>query len=294
MSAYRFIAAEKANHPVALMCRVLGVSRSGFYAWRSRPPSRRELDDRGLSASIRAIHLASGRTYGAPRIWAELRADGHRISRKRVARLMRASRLQGIHQRRRWRSPKSVTGPSAPDRLRRRFVASAPDRIWAADITYVGTSQGWAFLAVVMDLHSRRIVGWQLASHLRTELVLDALEGAIARRRPAPGLVHHSDHGSQYLSAPFIEHLHRAGILPSMGARRSAYDNAVVESFFATLKREHAHRRRFRTPAEAHRSIGTWIEEFYNVRRRHSTLGYLSPDEFERKEESAQRLERVR
>lgn len=293
MSTYRFIVAEKANHPVALMCRVLGVSRSGFYAWCARPPSRRELDDRGLNTRIREIHLASGRTYGAPRIWAELRTQGHRVSRKRVARLMRSARLQGIHQRR-WRSPKAVVGPSVPDRVQRRFTAPAPDRIWVADITYVGTQRGWVFLAVVMDLHSRRIVGWELDSHMRTTLALDALEGAIDERRPAPGLVHHSDHGAQYLSAAFTERLDRAGILPSMGARRSAYDNAVVESFFATLKREHAPRRRFRDPAEARQSIGAWIDGFYNVRRRHSALGYLSPMEFERLPSAERKLAGVR
>ena len=281
MSAYRFIAAERANYPVALMCRVLGVSRSGFYAWRSRPPSRRELDDRALIEKIRQIHADSRRTYGAPRIWAELRFEGYRLSRKRVARLMRAARLQGLHQRRTWRSPRTPTRPSPPDRVRRRFVASAPNRIWVADITYVFTAQGSAFLAVVMDLHSRSIVGWELAPHLLADLPLAALESAITARRPARGLIHHSDHGARYASAVFAERLDRAGILPSMGALRSAYDNAVVESFFATLKRESAHRRRFHTRAEARYGIGEWIQ-FYNSRRRHSALGYRSPHEFER------------
>jgi putative transposase len=281
VSAYRFIAAERANHPVALMCRVLGVSRSGFYDWCSRPPSRRELDDRSLTVRIRRIHLESRRTYGAPRITAELHAQGVVVSRKRVARLMRAARIQGIHQRRPWRSPKPAVLSQVPDLLRRRFTAEVPDRIWAGDITYIGTRRGWGFLAVVVDLHSRKVVGWHLGQSLRTETALLALEDAIARRRPAPGLVHHSDHGIQYTSRAFAERLERAGIKPSMGSLRSAYDNAVVESFFATLRREHAHGRRFISVEEARISIGGWIEDFYNCQRRHSTLHYLSPTEFE-------------
>jgi putative transposase len=282
VSAYRFIAAERANHPVALMCRVLGVSRSGFYDWCSRPPSKRELDDRSLTVQIRRIHLASRRTYGAPRITAELRSQGVVVSRKRVARLMQAARIQGIHQRRPWRSPKPAALSEVPDLVGRRFTAEAPDRIWAADITYIATRSGWGFLAVVLDLHSRRVVGWHLGHSLKTEAALRALDEAIARRRPAPGLVHHSDHGTQYTSRAFAERLERAGIRPSMGSLRSAYDNAVVESFFATLKREHAHGRRFTTIEGARSSIGGWIEGFYNAHRRHSALHYLSPVEFER------------
>lgn len=280
MSAYRFIAAERANHPVVLMCKVLGVSRSGFYEWSTRPPSRRSVDDRSLTHTIARIHHASRGTYGAPRITAELRAEGIRVSRKRVARLMRAARLQGKHLRR----PPSVRRKGfkrpVPDLLGRCFDPVAPDRIWASDITYVATAQGWLYLAIVMDLHSRKVVGWATAAHMRTELPLGALEMALARRRPPRGLIHHSDHGSQFLSVDFAERTTQAGIALSMGAHGSALDNAVVESFFATIKRERLDER-FPTRAHAHRAIAEWIEVFYNLRRRHSFLGYLSPVEFE-------------
>lgn len=293
MSAYRFIAAERANYPVALMCRVLEVSRSGFYDWCSRPPSRREIDDRSLTARIVEIHRSSRGAYGAPRITAELRAGGLLVSRKRVARLMRAARLQGRHLRRPpSQRAKGFVRP-VPDLLRRRFDPGAPDRAWGADITYVATSQGWLHLAVVLDLHSRRVVGWATAPHIRTELPLAALEMAIERRRPPAGLIHHSDHGSQFLSETFTERTRRAGIVLSMGGRRSAYDNAMVESFFATIKREGL-RGRFLTRAHAHTTIAEWIETFYNPRRRHSALGYVSPIEFERLKTRIQEDPRVR
>jgi transposase InsO family protein len=293
VSAYRFIAAERANYPVALMCRVFGVSRSGFYGWCTRPPSRRELDDRALTARIREIHRDVRGAYGAPRITAELRAQGTRISRKRVARLMRAARLQGIHLRR-WRVPRQMVAASVPDLVNRHFGAAAPDRLWGADITYVPTAQGWTFMAVVVDMHSRLVVGWATADHLRTELPLAALEMAVLRRRPPRGLIHHSDHGAQFTSELFARHAARAGISLSMGGRRSAYDNAVVESFFATLKRERLLGERFLTRAHARSAIAEWVEVFYNTRRRHSSLGYLSPVEFERLAAVTKRKERVR
>lgn len=294
MSAYRFIAAERANHPVATMCRVLGVSRSGFYDWCTRPPSRRELDDRALARRIVEIHRGTRGAYGAPRIAAELRAEGVRISRKRVARLMRAARLQGKHLRR-WRLPhRDQVGDPVPDLVDRRFDPGSGDRVWASDITDVGTAQGWLHLAVVMDLHSRRVVGWSTADHLRTELPLGALEMALAHRRPARGLVHHSDHGPQFTSAAFAERTAAAGIALSMGAIGSAYDNAVVESFFATIKRERLGDERFLTRAHARSVIAEWIEVFYNCRRRHSRLGYLSPVEFEHAETASKKKERVR
>lgn len=280
MSAYRFIAAERANYPVALMCRVLQVSRSGFYDWCRRPPSRRAIEADTLIRTIRTAHAASRGTYGAPRIAAELRARGMRISTKRVARLMRTARLQGTHLRRRPRSAPPGR-PTAPDLVRRSFRPPGPDRIWASDITYLNTGQGWMHLAVVLDLHSRRVVGWRLAPHLRTELVVGALQMAIARRGPAHGLVHHSDRGTQYTSEEFTDHLRRLGIAPSFGGRRSALDNAPVESFFATLKREIPSAGGFLTRAHARAAVGEWIEVFYNCRRRHSSLGYLSPVEFE-------------
>ncbi len=294
MSAYRFIAAERASFPVALMCQVLGVSRSGFYDWATRAPSRRSVDDRSLTQQIRQIHHDSRGVYGAPRITAQLRAQGLRVSRKRVARLMRAGRLQGRHLRRPLSErPKAFHRPM-PDLLARRFDPGALDRAWAADITYVATSQGWLYLAVVMDLHSRRVVGWASADHLRTELPLSALEMALAQRRPPRGLIHHSDHGTQFTSYEFAERTAKAGIRLSMGATGTAYDNAVVESFFATLKRERLSDERFLTRAHAHRAIAEWIEVFYNRQRRHSSLGYLSPLEFERARATIRQKKRVR
>ena len=294
MSAYRFIAAERASYPVALMCEVLGVSRSGFYDWASRRPSRRSIEDRSHTQRIIAIHRASRGAYGAPRITAELRAEGVHISRKRVARLMRAARLQGRHLR---RAPsirhKGFRRP-VPDLVARRFDPGALDRVWASDITYVATAQGWLHLAVVMDLHSRKVVGWATAGHLRTELPLGALEMALAHRRPARGLIHHSDHGAQFLSDEFTERTRKAGIALSMGGAGSAYDNAVVESFFATIKRERLRDERFLTRAHAHSAIAEWIEVFYNRQRRHSTLGYLSPVEFERAERASRKKRSVR
>jgi putative transposase len=294
VSTYRFIAAERANYPVATMCRVLGVSRSGFYDWTTRPPSRRELDDRGLTSRIVQIHRSSRGAYGAPRITAELRAEGVRISRKRVARLMRAARLQGKHLRRPSSTRRKGFHRPMPDLVGRRFAPEVRDRIWAADITYVATVQGWLHLAVVMDLHSRKVVGWAMADHLRTELPLGALEMAISNREPGHGLIHHSDHGAQFMSVEFAERTAKAGIALSMGGTGSAYDNAVVESFFATIKRERLHDERFLTRAHARSAIAEWIEAFYNCRRRHSTLGYLSPVEFERAEAISEQKERVR
>jgi putative transposase len=282
MSTYRFIAAERESFGVRMCCRHLGVSPSAFYDWQRRPPSRREVDNRALAKRIGEIHESSRGTYGAPRITAELRADGVRICRKRVARLMRLERLQGVHiRRRRWRKGTGELAP-APDRVARAFRTGEPDRVWVADITYVATEEGWLHLAAIEDLFSRRIVGWAMAPHLRTELVVDALEMAISNRRPARGLVHHSDQGTQFTSFAFGRRLREAGILPSMGAVGTAYDNAVVESFFSTLKRELVHRERFATRAEARSAIFEFIEVFYNRQRRHSTIGMVSPTAFER------------
>lgn len=286
MSAYRFIAAERANHPVALMCRVLGVSTSGFYEWCARPPSPRSIADRVLLEQIREVHERSRRTYGAPRICAELRSGGTRVSRKRVARLMARAGICGVHLRKAWRRPGTAVRAAAPDLVRRSFDPPAPDRIWATDITYVGTRAGWAHLAVVLDLHSRRVVGWHVAPHLRTPLVTGALDMAIVRRRPSPGLVLHSDNGAQFVSQAFAEHLAGRGLIASMGRPGTAYDNAVVESFFSTIKREHLRRCRFADHKEARASIGEWIECFYNPVRRHSRLGYQSPEEFESRKAS--------
>lgn len=282
MSIYRFIAAERATFGTKMLCLHLGVSTSAFYDWQRRPPSRREVDNRSLTRRISQIHESSHGTYGAPRVTAELRAEGIRVSRKRVARLMRSARLQGVHiRRRRWRKGPGELGP-APDRVARRFRTEAPDVVWVADITSIMTDEGWLHLSAVEDLFSRRIVGWAMAPHLRAELVIDAVEMAIANRRPAPGLVHHSDQGPQFTSFAFGRKLRESGILASMGAVGTAYDNAVAESFFSTLKRELCHRVHFRTRAQARSAIFEFVEVFYNRRRRHSTIGMVSPVEFER------------
>jgi putative transposase len=282
VKVFEFIQAEKAHHHVRTLCRLLGVSRSGFYAWSSRPPSRHDVEDERLSRSIRRIHESSRRTYGAPRIHAELVFDGVAISRKRVARLMRQAQLSGLHRPRRTRTTlRGLDLAPAPDLVERNFSPQGPDRIWVADITYIRTWEGWLYLAAVMDLYSRKIVGWSMASHLRTELVADALDMAIVRRRPAPGLVHHSDRGCQYTSLGFGRKLRESGILPSMGAVGTAYDNAVAESFFATFKKDLIHRSPWPTRDGAKLATFDYIEVFYNRQRRHSTLGQISPAAFE-------------
>ena len=275
---------EKAIYPIAMLCRVLGVSPSGYYAWRTRGPSARAQADAALLARIRSAHEGSRRTYGAPRIHADLRAAGVRCGRKRVARLMRRAGLVGCH-RRRYVGTTVQDRPATPasDRVQRQFVASAPDQLWTADITAIPTLAGFLYLAVVLDVFSRRIVGWAMASHLRTELVLTALEMAIWNRRPARGVIHHSDHGCQYTSLAFGARCQQAGIVPSMGSVGDCYDNAVTESFFATLECELLARERFRTLAAAELAVFDYIEGFYNPHRRHSTLGYQSPAAYERR-----------
>ncbi len=270
------------EHKVARLCRVLGVSRSGYYAWQKRAPSRRAQRDGELLAQIREAHAKSRRTYGSPRVHAELRARGVRCSRKRVARLMRTAGLSARRVRR-----KAVTTdskhdqPVAPNLLGRDFSAPAPDLRWAADITYVPTAEGWLYLAVILDLFSRRVVGHACAATLATALVAEALALACGRRRVNTDLVHHSDRGSQYASAEYRARLAQAGAQASMSRRGDCYDNAVVESFFGTLKTELIHNRRYATRAEARADIFEYVEVFYNRERRHSTLGYLSPAEYE-------------
>ena len=283
MRVFRFVHAEKATHDVKAMCRMLGVSRSGYYAWRSRPPSARAICDAELIERIRLIHECSRRTYGAPRIWADLREDGVFIGRKRVARLMRTGGIQGLCRRRRRRSKGARALHPAGDLLRREFRTALPNRVWAADITDFPTAEGPLHVAAVMDLFSRALVGWSMATHLRAELVIDALEMAAARRRPEPGLIHHSDQGPQYTSYVFGRHLRAAGILQSMGRTGTPADNAVIESFFDTMKLELLTGRRYRTREEAKAAIFEWIEVFYNRLRRHSTIGNVSPAEFERR-----------
>ena len=274
--------ANQACHRVAAMCRVLGVSPSGYYAWRGRGRSLRAKRDEELRGAIRTLHEESRGTYGAPRVHAELMAQGCRVSRKRVARLMREAGLAGVSRRRGMRTTRvDQSHCVVPDRVERQFQAEAPDRLWVADITYVPTWTGFVYLAIVLDVFSRRVVGWSMTHHLRTELVLGALNMALAQRRPE-GVVHHSDSGSQYTSLAFGKRCREMGVLPSTGSAGDCFDNAMAESFFATLECELLDRRSFRTQAQARMAIFQFIEGWYNPRRRHSALGYLSPNDFER------------
>ena len=284
--SFRLIEAERAQHAVSLLCSVLGVTRAGFYAWKRRPPSARELQDRQLLELIGRIHERSKETYGVPRIHAELAEDhGVRIARKRVARLMRRLGIEGVS--RRGKRPRTTTlaaqAPAAEDLVRRQFKAPGPDRLWVADITYVPTREGFLFLAAVIDAFSRRCVGWSMRNDLRAELVLDALGMAITQRQPRHGLIHHSDRGSQYTSLAFGKTLTDAGVLQSIGRRGDAFENAVAESFFATLETELFDRTTFMTRDQARIGVFDFIEGFYNPRRRHSALGYLSPDVYEQR-----------
>ena len=282
MSAYRLIEAEKARHSVPLLCKLLGVSRSGYYAWRRRPPSERTRFDAVLSEKIETIHRNSRATYGAPRVHAELKAIGIRCSRKRVARLMRRAKLRGCLRGRRMRTTHKVAlQQAAADLVERNFASEEPDQLWVADITYVRSKEGFVYLAFILDACSRKVVGWSMATHLRTGIVVDALQMAIARRKPSPGLVHHSDRGVQYTSLFFGKRLEDEGLLPSMGRVGSAYDNALAEAFVATLKTELLYRSSWPTREVVKTAIFEYIEGFYNTRRRHSALGYLSPAEFE-------------
>ena len=288
MSLFRFIAAEKANHSISLMCRLLGVSRSGFHAWERRPPSDRALADAWLVERITTIHRGSRGTYGARRIHAALAQQGVRVGRKRVERLMRAHRLTGAVPRKRAKTTIRVAGVRAADDLvLRNFKPSAGNQLWVADIKYIPTAAGWLYLAAVVDCFSRRVVGWSMRDDLRAELVVDALEMAVARRRPGPGLVHHSDQGSQYVSLLFGQRCRAADIEISMGWT-SAHDNAVAESFFASLTKDLLRRRTLRSRAEARTAVFDYIETFYNPIRLHSTLDYLSPDDYEKMKEEEQ------
>jgi putative transposase len=276
------VTAHQAFHHVATTCRVLGVSPSGYYAWRKRPLSARARADVELTAEIQAIHRESRGTYGAPRVHAELAAQGVRVGRKRVARLMRRAGVYGVSRRRPFRTTvRDETARPAPDLVDRQFQAAGPDRLWVADITYVPTWAGFLFLAVVLDAWSRRVIGWAMETHLRTELVLAALDMAVAQRRPTD-VIHHSDQGCQYTSLAFGHRCRDAGVRPSMGSVGDAYDNALCESFFATLECELLDRERFRTPAEARLAVFDFIEGWYNPHRRHSALAYLSPLVYER------------
>lgn len=265
------------------MCRVLGVSPSGYYAWLKRSPSALAERDAALRAQIEQIHRRSRGTYGRPRIYAELKESGERVSPKRVARLMKESSLQGASRRRRVVTTQrdEHTRP-APDLVKRRFTAEGPDQLWVADITHIPTRTGFLYLAVVLDAWSRRIVGWAMATHLRTGLVLDALDMALAQRRPKQ-VIHHSDQGSQYTSYAFGSRCREAGVRPSMGSVGDCYDNALCESFFATLECELLDQHDFKAPDAAKRGVFDFIEGWYNPHRRHSAIGQISPLRFERR-----------
>ena len=278
----------KAEHHVATMARTLGVSPSGFYARRTRPRSLHSFADEIVVDLIHKIHAESRGTYGAPRVQAELRiASGIGISRKRIARLMRQAGLQGVSRRRIHRTTvRDARATPAPDLVRRAFRAAAPNTLWVADITYVPTLAGFLYLACVLDVCTRRVVGWAMRTTLETEIVTAALDMAIARTRPAAGLIHHSDHGSQYTSFVFGARCREARIVPSMGSVGDAYDNAMAESFFATLECELLDREHFGTREEARTKIFDFLETWYNPRRRHSALDYASPMEYERRYEN--------
>ncbi len=283
MRIFRFIAAKKAEHSIQIMCRVLEVSRSGFHAWAVREPSTRTLADTALTGRIAEIHKQSRSTYGSPRVHAELRLEDYvRVGRKRVERLMRSAGLSGQLKHRRGNTTIRVKGVrTAPDLVERDFDPIAPNRLWCADITYIRTWEGWLYLASVMDCYSRRIVGWAIAEHMRKELVIDALEMAVARRHPDAGVVHHSDMGSQYTSLIFTRRCRVVGIDVSVGSRGDCFDNAVLESFHASLKKDLIYRRSWPTKTEARTAVFDYIEAFYNRRRRHSKLGMLSPVAYE-------------
>ena len=264
------------------MCGELGVSTAGFYAWRNRPPSARTVRDAVLTGLITAIHQRLHGNPGVRRVWAELTAAGQRISAKRVHRLMQAADLQGRHPKQ-WKVT-TVMGDNpapAPDLIGRKFTAAAPDTAWCGDITYIKTWDGWAYLATVIDLHSRALVGWALDTHMRTSLITDALVMAISRRQPAGSVIFHSDRGTQYTSGGFAKFCEKNDIRRSMGRTGTCYDNAVAESFFATYKKELIHTKPWPTLKRLRQETFLWIEGYYNTRRRHSTLGYLTPTEYE-------------
>lgn len=279
---YRVIQAYAGRYPLRLMCRTMAVSPAGYYAWCARPESARAAANRALLTDIRQLHRESRQTYGSPRIWHALREQGHRVGEHRVARLMRHDGLRAKTTMK-WRATtqSSHQFPVAVNQLNRQFTVAAPNRVWAGDLTYIWTMEGWLYLAVLLDLYSRAVIGWAMGRRLTGELTQQALEMALYRRQPKPGLLHHSDQGSQYAATAYQQHLRAAGITGSMSRRGNCWDNACVESFFGTLKQELIHHRRYRTREEAKQEIFEYLEVFYNRQRRHSTLGYQSPAEYE-------------
>ena len=281
---FRFIEAEKAYYPIRLLCWCLAVSRSGFYAWRKRPASAHARQDRCLKVEIAASHTASRHSYGSPRILRDLLEDGHRVSRKRVARLMRELGLEGRRKRRfRATTDSRHRFPVAPNVLMRDFEVDAPNTAWVTDITYVATLEGWLYLAVILDLFSRRVVGYAMSERIDRALVLEALREALRHRPEARDLIHHSDRDSQYASHDYRDALDQAGIMCSMSRRGNCWDNAVAESFFGTLKTELLYELPLQARGVTQEVVAEYIDNFYNVRRRHSSLDYMSPIEFELK-----------
>jgi putative transposase len=286
---FRLIDAEKAKLPVGRMCALLDVSPSGYYAWRSRKPSRRQLDDMVFLAHIRAHFAASRRTYGSPRMHVELSEEGLAIGRHRVARLMSENGLRANQKRRFKRTTDSDHGgPVAANLIDQNFACNGPNQKWGADISYIWTAEGWLYLAIVLDFHSRRIVGWAISDRLKRDLALRALQRAITMRQPPPGLIHHSDRGSQYCSDDYRRLVKNAGMVASMSGKGNCYDNAIVETVFKTIKSELIWRTSFQTRHQADKSIGNYIDGFYNPVRRHSALGFKSPIRFEAETAMAQ------
>lgn len=279
---FSFIHAEKANHPIKTLCRILEVSRQGYYAWSTRPPNPRVNDDVALCKAVRKVFDASEQRYGSPRVLRELRALGVSVSKRRVERAMRGMGLTPPAPRRHRRTTfRNEQDAAAPNELARDFTATRPNERWVTDITYIWTREGWAYAAVILDLFSRSVVGWAIDSTLETSLVLRALDAAILRRRPTAGLLHHSDRGCQYTSFDYRSRLAELGVTVSMSRKGNCWDNAVAESFFATLKKELIHRRSWSTRAEVRSALFEYIEVFYNRRRRHSHLGYKTPAQVE-------------
>ena len=283
--------ANQADAKVRTMCRVLQVSPSGYCAWRDRAPSQRAIDNAVLTERIRAVHTESDATYGMPRVRAELIDQGMKVGRQRVARLMRLAHIRGVSRRRAWvvTTRRDKDKQPAPDLVKREFKADGPNQLWVADMTYVPTWAGFIYLAVVLDVWSRRVVGWAIGESMTAELVLAALNMALQQRKPE-GVIHHSDQGSQYTSVAFGERCKKMGVRPSMGTVGDAYDNAMAESFFASLECELIDRKSWQTKTEARLALFTYIEAWYNPRRRHSALGYLSPSNYESKHRNASEL----
>jgi len=283
VEGFRFVKANQVTYPIATMCRTLGVSPSGYHAWKVRPPSKRAIADAAMTERIRAFHARSRGTYGSPRIHQDLFEEGDRVGRKRIARLMRLAGLSGVSRRKGCRTTiRNGDICPAPDLVDRNFTATAPDQLWVADITYIPTWAGFLYLAVVLDAFSRRVVEWAMETHLRTELVLDALNMALWRRRPS-SVIHHSDQGCQYTSIAFGKRCREAGVRPSMGSAGDCYDNALCESFFATLECELLDGQRFKTQAKVRMDVFEFLEGWYNPHRRHSGAGNLSPMGYEKR-----------